>query len=84
MESRGRKPTQHEIASEAFQKQKKNREYYMKFKSKHPGYYKKLKNPNVETIIEEEVEEDIKTNKNDIINSLKSLIKQLNKLISEF
>ena len=52
----------------------------MKFKIKHPGYYKKLKTENVETIIEE----DIKTDKIEIINSLKSIIKQLNKLLSEF
>jgi len=80
MEMRGRKSKHHEEGSEAFEKQKKNREYYMKFKSKHPGYYKKIKNTNVETIIEE----DIKTDKNDIITNLKSIIQQLNKLISSF
>ena len=78
MESRGRKSKTYEVGSEAFEKQLKNHIYYMKFKDKHPNYYKKLKNPNVETIIESE------NDKNDIINNLKSLIKQLKKIISMF
>ena len=52
----------------------------MKFKEKHPNYYKKLKNPNkhLETVVEEE-----KINNNEIIKSLKSIISQLNRLISK-
>ena len=78
MESRGRKAVTHEINSEAFEKQLKNHIYYMKFKEKHPNYYKKLKNPNkhLETVVEEE-----KINNIEIVKSLKSIISQLNRLI---
>ena len=80
MESRGRKALRHEINSEAFEKQLKNHQYYMKFKEKHPNYYKKLKNPNkhLETVVE-----DNKTNNNEIVKSLKSIVIQLNRLISK-
>ena len=77
-ERRGRKSTNHEVGSEAFEKQLKNHIYYMKFKEKHPNYYKKLKNPNkhLETVVEEE-----KINNIEIVKSLKSIISQLNRLI---
>ena len=80
MESRGRKAVTCEKNSEEFQKQLKNHQYYMKFKEKHPNYYKKLKNPNkhLETVVEEE-----KINNNEIIKSLKSIVSQLNRLISK-
>ena len=80
MEMRGRKATNHEVGSEEFEKQLKNHQYYMKFKTVHPNYYKKLKNPNkhLETVVE-----DNKTNNNEIINSLKSIVSQLNRLISK-
>ena len=80
MESRGRKAHSHELGSEEFEKQLKNHQYYIKFKEKHPNYYKKLKNPNkhLETVVE-----DNKTNNNEIINSLKSIVSQLNRLISK-
>ena len=79
MESRGRKAVTYEINSEAYEKQLKNHIYYMKFKEKHPNYYKKLKNPNkhLETVVKEE-----KINNNEIIKSLKSIVSQLNRLIS--
>ena len=79
-ERRGRKSTNHEVGSEAFEKQLKNHIYYMKFKEKHPNYYKKLKNPNkhLETVVE-----DNKTNNNEIVKSLKSIVIQLNRLISK-
>ena len=77
-ERRGRKSTNHEVGSEAFEKQLKNHQYYIKFKTSHPNYYKKLKSPNkhLETVVE-----DNKTNNNDIIKSLKSIVIQLNRLI---
>ena len=52
----------------------------MKFKEKHPNYYKKLKNPNKHL---ENVDEDNKTNNNEIIKSLKSIVIQLNRLITK-
>ena len=58
----------------------KNHQYYIKFKEKHPNYYKKLKNPNKHL---EPVVEDNKTNNNEIINSLKSIVSQLNRIISK-
>jgi molecular chaperone DnaK (HSP70) len=77
-ERRGRKAQSHELGSEEFDKQLKNHIYYMKFKEKHPNYYKKLKNPNkhLETVVEEE-----KINNIEIVKSLKSIISQLNRLI---
>ncbi len=77
-ERRGRKAVTYEKNSEEFQKQLKNHQYYMKFKEKHPNYYKKLKNPNkhLETVVEQE-----KINNNEIIKSLKSIVSQLNRLI---
>ena len=80
MEMRGRKSKNHEEGSEEFEKQLKNHQYYMKFKEKHPNYYKKLKNPNKHL---ESVVEDNKTNKNEIVKSLKSIVIQLNRLISK-
>jgi len=79
-ERRGRKSTNHEEVSEEFEKQLKNHQYYMKFKEKHPNYYKKLKNPNKHL---ENVDEDNKTNNNEIIKSLKSIVIQLNRLITK-
>ena len=79
-EKRGRKAINHEVGSEAFEKQLKNHQYYIKFKTSHPNYYKKLKNPNkhLETVVE-----DNKTNNNEIVKSLKSIVIQLNRLISK-
>ena len=79
-EKRGRKATSHEAGSEEFEKQLKNHQYYMKFKEKHPNYYKKLKNPNKHL---ESVVEDNKTNYNEIVKGLKSIVIQLNRLISK-
>ena len=79
-EKRGRKSTNHEVGSEEFEKQLKNHQYYMKFKEKHPNYYKKLKNPNKHL---ESVVEDNKTKNNEIVKSLKSIVIQLNRLISK-
>ena len=39
-ESRGRKAHSHELGTEEFEKQLKNHQYYIKFKEKHPNYYK--------------------------------------------
>ena len=61
---------------ESLQKQIKNHQYYLKFKNKHPDYYKKIKNvENVDDVPKEEL-----NNKNELLNKIDNIIQSLNAL----
>ena len=61
---------------ESLQKQIKNHEYYLKFKSKHPDYYKKIKK--VEQV--DEVPKEELNNKPEIVQEIDNIILNLNAL----
>ena len=61
---------------ESLQKQIKNHEYYLKFKSKHPDYYKKIKK--VEQV--DEVPKEELNNKPEIVQEIDNIIINLNAL----
>jgi hypothetical protein len=59
-------------------KQQKNHEYYLKFKNKHPDYYKKIKKvENVDDVPKENVELN---KKNELLNKIDNIIQSLNAL----
>ena len=69
-------------SEESLRKQQKNHEYYLKFKNKHPGYYKKEK---VEK--DDEVDEDVQkeekielNNKTELLDRIDNMIQNLNAL----
>ena len=68
---RGRKPINH-LNNEALEKQKKRHEYYLKFKTNHPDYYKKIK----------KVENDV-PKENVELNKIDNIIKILNEQLIE-
>ena len=56
-------------------KQQKNHEYYLKFKSKHPDYYKK------EKVDDDVPKENVELNKkNELLNKIDNIIQSLNAL----
>ena len=61
---------------ESLKKQNKNHEYYLKFKSKHPDYYKKIKK--VEQV--DEVPKEELNNKPEIVQEIDNIIINLNAL----
>ena len=61
---------------ESLQKQIKNHEYYLKFKNKHPDYYKKIKK--VEQV--DEVPKEELNNKPEIVQEIDNIIINLNAL----
>ena len=67
---------------ESLQKQIKNHEYYLKFKSKHPGYYKK--NEKVEKVDDVPKENVELNNKNELLNKIDNIIQNLNALKNLF
>ena len=63
---------------ESLQKQIKNHQYYLKFKSNHPDYYKKIKKvENVDDVPKENVELN---KKNELLNKIDNIIQSLNAL----
>ena len=65
---------------ESLQKQIKNHQYYLKFKNKHPDYYKKIKKvENVDDVPKEEL-----NNKNELLNKIDNIIQSLNALKNLF
>ena len=67
---------------QSLQKQIKNHEYYLKFKSKHPDYYKKIKKvEKVDDVPKENVELN---NKNELLNKIDNIIQHLNALKNLF
>ena len=67
---------------ELIKKQQKNHEYYLKFKNKHPGYYKKEK---VEIKVDDVPNEnDESNNKNEVLNKIDNIILNLNALKNYF
>ena len=62
-------------------KQQKNHEYYLKFKNKHPGYYKKKeKVENVENV-DDVPKENVELNKkNELLKKIDNIIQSLNAL----
>ena len=67
---------------ESLQKQIKNHEYYLKFKNKHPDYYKKIKK--VENVDDVPKENDELNNKNELLNKIDNIIQSLNALKNLF
>lgn len=68
---------------ESLKKQIKNHEYYLKFKNKHPDYYKKIKKvENVDDVPKENVVES--NNKNELLNKIDNIILNLNALKNYF
>ena len=60
-------------------KQQKNHEYYLKFKNKHPDYYKKIKK--VENVDDDVPKENVELNKkNELLNKIDNIIQSLNAL----
>ena len=75
--SRGRKAIIH-LNDDLKLKQQKRHEYYLKFKSSHPDYYKKIKKvENVDDVPKENVELN---KKNELLNKIDNIIKSLNAL----
>lgn len=67
---------------ESLQKQIKNHQYYLKFKSNHPDYYKKIKKvENVDDVPKENVELN---KKNELLNKIDNIIQSLNALKNLF
>ena len=64
---------------ELIKKQQKKHEYYIKFKNKHPGYFKKEKVENVDDVPKEEL-----NNKNELLNKIDNIIQNLNALKNLF
>ena len=70
---RGRKPINHLDKTKAL-KQQKRHEYYLKFKSSHPNYYKKIKKvENVDDVPKE----------NELLNKIDNIIQSLNEKLQE-
>ena len=67
---------------ELIKKQQKNHEYYLKFKNKHPGYYKK--NEKVEKVDDVPKENVELNNKNELLNKIDNIIQSLNALKNLF
>ena len=63
---------------ELIKKQIKNHEYYLKFKSKHPGYYKK--NEKVEKVDDVPKENVELNNRNELLNKIDNIVQNLNAL----
>ena len=63
---------------ELIKKQQKNHEYYLKFKNKHPDYYKIIKK--VENVDDVPKENDELNNKNELLNKIDDIIQNLNAL----
>jgi hypothetical protein len=64
---------------ESLQKQIKNHQYYLKFKSNHPDYYKKIKK--VENVDDDVPKENVELNKkNELLNKIDNIIQSLNAL----
>ena len=79
---RGRPKTILDNDDESLQKQIKNHQYYLKFKSKHPDYYKKIKKvEKVDDVPKENVELN---NKNELLNKIDNIIQHLNALKNLF
>ena len=64
---------------ESLQKQIKNHQYYLKFKSNHPDYYKKIKK--VENVDDVPKENELLNKINNIIQSLNEQLQELKNLI---
>ena len=70
---------------QSLQKQIKNHEYYLKFKSKHPGYYKK--NEKVEKVekVDDVPKENVEmNNRNELLNRIDNIVQHLNALKNLF
>ena len=68
---------------ESLQKQIKNHQYYLKFKSNHPDYYKKIKK--VENVDDDVPKENVELNKkNELLNKIDNIIQSLNALKNLF
>jgi len=73
-----RRPAKELKDEDLIKKQQKNHEYYLKFKNKHPGYYKKKeKVENTDDVPKENVELN---KKNELLNKIDNIIQSLNAL----